>query len=262
MEYRIEEALDAAFTANWFVWDNDLFVAAFSSQKDAQLFVWAKQLQAMALPKAPAEDIEELKAANQAVFERLKAPPMQPTRCRNCGLPLYPVNNCTCCGIEPSPFAQKLADLVHQTSPYYSPPEENLAAPQTWQGRAFKVEDGCYYFSAKGDPFDWNLGGEHVDSAFMGNIGFGTVTGLRVLDEHRMLIETSNGNYVMCGDPSDGGFIETVTENCIKDESPIFGVNWEGVKVVSKARRYGEFRTPPDDDLPQPDIMIDTGGEG
>ena len=47
-----------------------------------------------------------------------------------------------------------------------------------------------------------------------------------------------------------------------KDESPIFGINWEGVKVVSKARRHGELTTPSADDLPQPDIMIDTGGEG
>ena len=79
---------------------------------------------------------------------------------------------------------------------------------ETWKGRAFKVEEGCFKLSARGDLDDWDTSELRAFPAFTGNVGVGEVRGLKVLDEERLLIETTCGDYVLVGDPSEGGFVE------------------------------------------------------
>ena len=87
-------------------------------------------------------------------------------------------------------------------------PVEGAVQPLIWKNRAVKIEDGCFMLSSEGDHDDFDVAAEHKAAAFAGNVGYGRVISVRIIDDDNLLIECTDSNYVMTMDSSGAWLIK------------------------------------------------------
>jgi hypothetical protein len=82
----------------------------------------------------------------------------------------------------------------------------------TWAEREAKLEEGNILVSRRSDPTNWDFFPGFCDGkeAFALNVGV-AVTGLRVIDDEHLLVESAIGNFVLIGD-------DTRTMRIVKEE--------------------------------------------
>ena len=84
-----------------------------------------------------------------------------------------------------------------------------------WDTRAVKLLDNkTWAISKRGDPSDWNFGEPLTpDSAVAGTIGHGaSIYCLQKLNEKQILFHTTQGLYLLDGNPCDGGSLRKVDD--------------------------------------------------